>query len=75
MSDNLKERMEVVKQLTELFKIERMVYLVIRITSLIILIAIALSLILKGQAGYAELTFSFGSSELITYSTGRLLIM
>lgn len=67
--------MEVVKQLTELFRFERMVYLGISIVSLVILIGSALSLIIRGQAGYSELTMSFGSSGLITYSTGRLIFM
>ncbi len=75
MPDDLKERLEVVKELTKLFKFERMVYLGVTIISLIMLMGSALSLMLKGQAGSAELTMLFGSSGLITYSAGRLLFM
>lgn len=75
MPDEIKKRMEVVRELTDLFKFERMVYLVVTILSLIMLMASALSLMIKDQAGAAELTMLFGSSGLITYSAGRLLFM
>ncbi len=75
MSDDLKARMEVVKELTNLFHFERAVYLGVTIISLLMLMGSALSLMLKGQAGAAELTMLFGSSGLITYSAGRLLFM
>lgn len=75
MPDTLKERLEVVRELTDLFKFERRVYLVVTILSLIMLMGSALSLMIKGQAGTAELTMLFGSSGLITYSAGKLLYM
>ena len=75
MTDDIKARMAVVKELTELFKFERMVYLAVTILSLAMLVGSALSLMVKNQAGAAELTMLFGSSGLITYSTGRLLFM
>ncbi|KPK43538.1 MAG: hypothetical protein AMK74_06770 [Nitrospira bacterium SM23_35] len=75
MADDLRERLEVVKELTNLFKFERMVYLVITLLSLIMLMSSAVSLMLKGHAGPAELTMLFGSSGSITYTAGRLLFM
>ena len=75
MADDIKTRMAVVRELTELFKFERMVYLGVTILSLVMLVGSALSLMIKNQAGTAELTMLFGSSGLITYSTGRLLFM
>jgi len=75
MPEDIKKRMEVVKELTNLFKFERMVYLGVTIISLIMLMGSALSLMIKDQAGAAELTMLFGSSGLITYSAGRLLFM
>lgn len=75
MPDNLENRLKVVKQLTDLFKFERMVYLSVSLISLIMLLGSALSLMIRGQAGTAELTMLFGSSGLITYSSGRLLYM
>ncbi len=75
MPDDIKARMEVVRELTILFRFERMVYLGVTILSLAMLVGSALSLMIKNQAGTAELTMLFGSSGLITYSTGRLLFM
>lgn len=75
MPDDISDRLNAVKELTALFKIERMVYLGITVISLIMLIGSALSLMLKGEAGGIELSMLFGSSGLITYTAGRLLHM
>lgn len=75
MPENIKEKLEVVKKLTELFKFERMVYLIITIISLIMLVISAISLMIAGKAGTIELSMLFGSSGLITYTAGRLLYM
>lgn len=75
MPDSIEKRMEVVEKLTKLFKFERLVYLGVTIISLIMLLASGVSLIIKGQAGTAELSLLFGSSGLITYTAGRLLFM
>ena len=75
MTDDLKGKMAVLRELTELFKFERMVYLGVTILSLVMLIGSALSLMINDKAVTAELTMLFGSSGLITYSTGRLLFM
>ncbi|MCH7963162.1 MAG: hypothetical protein IH852_04400 [Bacteroidetes bacterium] len=74
-SKELKEKIEAVKELTEIFKVERMVYLGVTIIALLMLLGSALSLIIKGEIGIAELGLLFGSSGMITYSTGRLLFM
>lgn len=75
MDDDFYQRLEAVERLTKLFRTERMVYLVTTIISLIMLVGSALSLMLRNQAGTAELTMLFGSSGLITYTAGRLLYM
>lgn len=75
MTGELERRLGVVKELTSLFKFERMVYLTVTILSLLMLMGAAFSLILRDKAGTAELSMMFGSSGLITYSTGRLLFM
>lgn len=75
MPDNIEQRMEVVEKLTRLFKVERMVYLGVTVISLIMLLGSGASLIIKGEAGTAELSLLFGSSGLITYTAGRLLFM
>lgn len=75
MNGDFDIRLEAVERLTKLFKTERMVYLGTTIISLLMLIGSALSLMLRDQAGAAELTMLFGSSGLITYTAGRLLFM
>jgi len=67
--------MDAVERLTKLFKMERMVYLAVTSLSLAMLLLSAGLLIARGKAGAAELTGLFGSSGLITYTTGRLLYM
>lgn len=75
MEQGLAERIEAVERLTKLFKTERTVYLTVTIISLVMLVASALSLMLRNKAGTAELAMMFGSGGLITYTAGRLLVM
>jgi hypothetical protein len=72
---SLAARVDAVERLTRLFKAERMVHLGVTSISLLMLLASASVLLIKGKAGPAELTGLFGSSGLITYSAGRLLVM
>jgi len=74
-STKMRERLEMVKELTNLFKFERMVYLSVTIISLIMLLIAIASLLIKGKASSVELTLMFGSSGLITYTASRLLHM
>lgn len=71
----LKERMDAVERLTNLFRLERLVHLAVTGISLLMLLSSAGFLLAKGKAGPGELTGLFGSSGLITYSAGRLLFM
>lgn len=73
--DNIKDRMDAVERLTKLFRMERLVYLIITTMSLAMLLVSAGVLLEHKGAGTVELTGLFGSSGLITYSTGRLLAM
>lgn len=75
MDEDFRQRLEGVERLTRLFRTERLVYLVTTIISLLMLVGSALSLMIRNQAGTAELTMLFGSSGLITYTAGRLLYM
>lgn len=76
MSDeNLQARLDAIKQLLGLFRFERAVYLGVTVLSLVVLLAVAISLFLSQQAGPVEVTGLFGSSGAITYTTGRLLRM
>jgi hypothetical protein len=74
-TDDLQARLRAVERLTELFRLERMVHLVVTSVSLIMLLASAGALIYRREAGAAELSLMFGSSGLITYSASRLLRM
>lgn len=74
-NDGLKERIKAVERLTKLFRLERIVHLVVTCSSLAILLFVAVRLIYEDKAGSAELTMMFGSSGLITYSASRLLHM
>jgi hypothetical protein len=71
----LHDRMDAVERLTNLFRLERMVHLIVTTVSLIMLLTSAARLIVKGEAHTAELSLLFGSSGLITYSASRLLTM
>ena len=75
MTTSLEKRMEVVEKLTKLFKFERMVYLGVTVIALLLLLTSGVSLLLKGEAGVAELSLLLGSSGTITYTAGRLLFM
>ena len=68
-------RMDAVERLTELFRLERFVYLAVTIIALVMLLTSAGVLLYKKQGDAAELAGLFGSSGLITYSAGRLLFM
>jgi len=70
-----KQRIDAIKQLLALFKLERTVYLAITVSSLLVLLFCAVVLICKSAVGTAELVGLFSSSGGITYSTGRLLRM
>jgi hypothetical protein len=71
----LQDRMDAVERLTNLFRMERMVHLIVTTVSLVMLFTSAARLILKGEAHTPELGLLFGSSGLITYSASRLLTM
>lgn len=75
LAQEIGARMDAVERLTQLFKIERIVYLGVTCISLITLLISAGSLLFRGQAGVLELAGLFGSTGLITYSTSRLLVM
>lgn len=64
-----------IERLTTLFRIERLVYLVITTLALLLLLGSAGILLARSQASAASLTVLFGSSGLITVSVARLLRM
>jgi len=76
MPDNdMDKRVSAIRQLLDVFKIERVVYLTVTIISLVMLLSSAGIVIYKGTAGPLEITGLFGSAGAITYTAGRLLRM
>jgi len=73
--DSVDERVRAVQRLTELFRLERRVYLLANVVALAILLASACSLIIRSDASPSVLTSLFGSTGVITYSTGRFITM
>lgn len=71
----LNHRLAIVKQLLELFRLERTVYLMITVFCVLVLLICAVMLLVRKEASSAEITGLFGSSGAITYSAGRLLKM
>ena len=58
-----------------MFRLERLVYLLVTLFSVAVLLVCASVLLVKHTASYPEILGLFGSSGGITYSTGRLLRM
>ncbi len=71
----LDDKVQLVKNLVELFRAERMVHLGTTILSLVMLLTSAAVMLIRRGADPAALTLMFGSSGLITYSANRLLRM
>ena len=77
MSENLSNTVKAIKELVALFKVERMVYLIITLISVLVLIGTAISLIYKSESQENTIAVMglFGSTGGIVYSSGRLLKM
>ena len=72
---NLTERLDAVERLVQMFRIERIVHLLVTSISLAMLLFSAGVLIYRAGADIPVLVGLFGSSGLISYSAGRLLKM
>lgn len=77
MSEKLEKTVKAIKELVALFKIERTVYMVITLISVLVLIGTAIMLLFRSesQENTIAVTGLFGSTGGIVYSTGRLLKM
>lgn len=77
MATKLDNTVKAIKELVALFKIERTVYLTITLISVLVLIATAISLIIRSDSQENTIVIMglFGSTGGIVYSTGRLLKM
>ena len=74
-SSSLDEKVKAIRQLLELFKFERIVYLIITLISLVILLGCAIYLLLQGSSQIPAVIGLFTSSGAVAYTCGRLLKM
>ena len=74
-SPDIEECIRAVERLTQLFRLERLVYLGTTAFALGLLFAVAFILIRDRKAETPELVMLFGSSGLVTFTAGRLLLM
>ena len=73
--NNYDEKIKAIKQLLEMFKFERMIYLGITILSLIVLVGCAVYLLIAGTNQIPAVIGMFTSSGGVSYTCGRLLKM
>lgn len=70
-----RERLEIAREITRLFNLERYVYISCCGIAVVLLLINAVMLMQKGGIDYPGLTLLFGASGLITFSIGRLIYM
>jgi len=75
VENSLEEKVKAIRQLLDLFKFERMVYLGITILSLIVLIGCAIYMLGQGTSQVPAVIGMFTSSGGVAYTCGRLLKM
>lgn len=73
--EEMRVRLEIAKGITQLFKLERYVYVSCCGVAVVLLLTNAGMLIVKGGIDYTGLGLLFGASGFITYSIGRLIYM
>ncbi len=74
-SNEMREKMNIAREITQMFNLERYVYIVCCGIAVVLLLINAVMLTVKGVIDYPALTLLFGASGLITYSIGRLIYM
>lgn len=74
---NVNMTVEAIKEVTSLFRGERIAYMVITIISAMVLIGSAIIMIVNSESNeqYMEITGLFGSSGTVLYATSKLLKM
>ncbi|WP_420322557.1 hypothetical protein [Flagellimonas sp.] len=71
----LDARYNTVKKLTKLHHFERMAHLVVNIASFLVLLTCTIIMLINKETDIMSLTGMFGSTGLITITTGRILKM
>jgi len=76
MAKDVNAALRALEKLLELFRFERMVYMLATVGALIILLGAAVWLFFSDESGSTALALGmFASSGLITFTTSRLLTM
>ena len=77
MKENLDDTVGAIKSLVDLFKTERLVYIIITGVSSLVLISVAILMLINSgdNTQYLEITGLFAGSGGVLYTTGRLLKM
>src|SRR4029077_5209925 len=74
--DDLNSKVDAIGRLLNLFKLERLIYVIVTLISLLVLLSCAIYLLVtKGSTDTAPVIGLFGSSGAITFTLGRLLRM
>ena len=73
--DPMGRRIHAVRQLLQMFRMERTIYVVVNCLSLALLLAVAVLLFNREELDQVLAFGLFGSGGLITFSTGKLLKM
>jgi hypothetical protein len=74
MADDLHNRIDAIGKLLALFKLERLIYVIVTLLALIVLLTCAVYLLMRN--GETTIVIGlFGSSGAITFTLGRLLKM
>ena len=71
----LADKVAAVKEVTALFRVERIVYVCIIAVCLLIFLLSVIFALMRGQIGYLELTPMFSSGGAVAFMTGRLIHM
>jgi len=71
----MNEAIKDIKDLLNLFKMERIVYVIISIAAFIALLFCAIFVLIKNQENYPAILGLFGATGGIGYTAGRLLKM
>jgi hypothetical protein len=72
-SQEIKARLQAVKQLAALFRVERYVYIAITVISFLLLLAVAVRMYMQGVKQDSEWGLMFGSSGLISFTGNRII--
>jgi hypothetical protein len=72
---DLDARMRALERITQIFRLERMVYLGFAIAAFVMLIVCVVAAVVRQEQSLAGTLGAFGSSGVVTITSGRVLVM